>query len=75
MEVVSAVGGIDNSLSEIESLMQQIGAVWNDRVAEHVSEELLASIVTQCNSFASEMHSMVSIIQMRRSEMEQLASQ
>lgn len=74
MVIVSALGEVDNHLSEIQSLMQQMGTVWNDRVAEHVSETLLAGIVSECNSFCSEMHSIVSEIQMRRSEMERLAS-
>lgn len=70
----NAVDDIVNHISEVDALMQQIGAVWNDRVAEHVSEELLAGIVSECNSFCSEMHSIASLILMRRGEMESLAS-
>ena len=73
MVIYQAVGQIDNRLSELDSLMQQIGSVWNDRVAEHVSEELLAGVVSQCNAFSGELHSIASILMMRRSEMERLA--
>lgn len=74
MLIYSSVIELDNNVSQIESLMQSIGSVWNDRVAEHVSEELLAGIVSECHSFAGEMHSLSSILQMRRAEMEALAS-
>lgn len=70
----SAVNELDNHLSELGSIMQQISSVWSDQVAEHVSEDLLAGIVSQCSSFSGEMHSIASQILMRRSEMERLAS-
>ena len=72
---MSAIGEIEGHMSEIDSLMQQIGSVWSDRVAEHVNEELLAGIVSECNTFSSEVNSIASTLMMRLDEMQRLASQ
>ena len=52
--IYAAINSVQNDLAQLQSLMQQLASVWNDRVSEHISEALLTAVVSNCNSFANE---------------------
>ena len=60
--IYSAANAINEDVNQLRRLMQQLGSVWNDKVSEHVSDSLLTAVISNCNTFASDVSTIAMMV-------------
>ena len=60
--IYSAANAINDDVNQLRPLMQQLGSVWNDKVSEHVSDSLLTAVISNCNTFASDVSTIAMMV-------------